>query len=570
MNEVIIIYAVTLLLAWPLGKYIANVFSEGAGAGSRIFLPVENGLYRLFGVNSSQAMSWQGYGKALLKLHLVLVLVVFALLMAQGFLFLNPDAIEGMSWDLALHTAVSFLTNTNQQHYSGQAQLSYLAHTFGIVTLQVVTPAAGMAALVAIVRTLLGHKSKQEPVSTGGIVSVGNFYRDITRAIVRVMLPITTVIALLLASQGVPNSYEGARTAIPLDQSTEMTEQRIPIGPVAAMVAIKQVGTNGGGWYGPNSSVPLENPTPVSNFIQTVSLVLIPAALVFALGFMTGRRRLSLVVLGVMTIMSVSLTSVAIWSENQPNAAFSDLAADGPNLEGKEVRFGATATALWGSWTTQTSNGSVNGMHDSFNPIGGMIPMIDMFINVTYGGIGVGLIGFILFLLLAAFLGSLMIGRAPEIAGKALETKEMKLLSIALLIQPLLILGFSAITVAFPALTGNSNPGFHGLSQVIYEYTSAFANNGSGFEGLGDGSVWWNLTCAVNLALGRFIPILAPLAIAASLAAKRSAPQGRGSLSIDTPTFGLMTLAVIVMFTLLSFMPVLILGPIAEALALMS
>jgi K+-transporting ATPase ATPase A chain len=336
------------------------------------------------------------------------------------------------------------------------------------------------------------------------------------------------------------------------------------------MVAIKQVGTNGGGWYGPNSSVPLENPTPVSNFIQTVSLVLIPAALVFALGFMTGRRRLSLVVLGVMTIMSVSLTSVAIWSENQPNAAFSDLAADGPNLEGKEVRFGATATALWGSWTTQTSNGSVNGMHDSFNPIGGMIPMIDMFINVTYGGIGVGLIGFILFLLLAAFLGSLMIGRAPEIAGKALETKEMKLLSIALLIQPLLILGFSAITVAFPALTGNSNPGFHGLSQVIYEYTSAFANNGSGFEGLGDGSVWWNLTCAVNLALGRFIPILAPLAIAASLAAKRSAPQGRGSLSIDTPTFGLMTLAVIVMFTLLSFMPVLILGPIAEALALMS
>jgi len=570
VNEVIVIYAVTLLLAWPLGKYIAGVFNGTRGTAGAVFLPVENGLYRLFGVNPSQPMSWQGYGKALLKLHLVLVLIVFGLLMAQGFLFLNPDNIDGMSWDLALHTAVSFLTNTNQQHYSGQAQLSYLAHTFGIVTLQVVTPAAGMAALVAIVRTLLGRADEKKQPAGDGAVSVGNFYEDITRAIVRVMLPVAAAVALIIASQGVPNSYEGARTAIPLDQTAGMEEQNIPIGPVAPMVAIKQVGTNGGGWYGPNSSVPLENPTPVSNFVQTVSIVLIPAALVFALGFMTGRRRLAMVVMGVMVAMSVSLTSVAIWSENQPNAAFSGLAAEGPNLEGKEVRFGATATALWGSWTTQTSNGSVNGMHDSFNPIGGMIPMIDMFINVTFGGIGVGLIGYLLFLLLAAFLGSLMIGRAPEIAGKALETREMKLVCIALLIQPLLILGFSAVTVALPALTGNSNPGFHGLSQVIYEYTSAFANNGSGFEGLGDNTVWWNVTCAINLALGRFIPILAPLAIAASLAAKRSAPEGRGSLAIDTPTFGLMTLAVIVMFTLLSFMPVLILGPIAEALALMS
>lgn len=570
MKEVIVIYAATLLLAWPLGKYIAGVFGGAKGTAGAVFLPVENGLYRLFGVDPSQPMNWQGYGKALLKLHLVLVLIVFGLLMAQGFLFLNPDGIDGMSWDLALHTAVSFLTNTNQQHYSGQAQLSYLAHTFGIVTLQVVTPAAGMAALVAIVRTLLGRADEKKQPAGDGAVSVGNFYEDLTRAIVRVMLPVAAVVALIIASQGVPNSYEGARTAIPLDQTAGMEEQNIPIGPVAPMVAIKQVGTNGGGWYGPNSSVPLENPTPVSNFVQTVSIVLIPAALVFALGFMTGRRRLAMVVMGVMVVMSISLTSVTIWSENQPNAAFAALAAEGPNLEGKEVRFGGTATALWGSWTTQTSNGSVNGMHDSFNPIGGMIPMIDMFINVTFGGIGVGLIGYLLFLLLAAFLGSLMIGRAPEIAGKALETREMKLVSIALLIQPLLILGFSAITVAFPSLTGNSNPGFHGLSQVIYEYTSAFANNGSGFEGLGDNTVWWNVTCAVNLALGRFIPILAPLAIAASLAAKRSAPEGRGSLSIDTPTFGLMTLAVIVMFTLLSFMPVLILGPIAEALALMS
>lgn len=258
MNEVIIIYAVTLLLAWPLGKYIAGVFSGAKGTAGAVFLPVENGLYRLFGVDPSQPMSWQGYGKALLKLHLVLVLIVFGLLMAQGFLFMNPDGIHGMSWDLALHTAVSFLTNTNQQHYSGQAQLSYLAHTFGIVTLQVVTPAAGMAALVAIVRTLLGRGDKKSQMLDDGPVSVGNFHEDITRAVVRIMLPVAVVIALILASQGVPNSYEGARTAIPLDQTAGMAEQHIPIGPVAPMVAIKQVGTNGGGWYGPNSSVPLE------------------------------------------------------------------------------------------------------------------------------------------------------------------------------------------------------------------------------------------------------------------------------------------------------------------------
>lgn len=567
MNEVILIYAVTLLLAWPLGKYIAGVFAPGNASGDRVFLPVERGLYRLTGVDPSRPMTWQAYGKALLKLHLVLVLLVFGLFMTQGFLFLNPDDIPGMSWDLALHTAVSFLTNTNQQHYSGQAQLSYLAHCLGIVTLQVVTPAAGMAALVAIARTLFGKRVRVADHADAP-VSVGNFYQDITRSIVRVMLPVAAVVALLLVSQGVPSTFEGARVAQPLDQTAGMQEQRIPVGPVAAMVAIKQVGTNGGGWYGPNSSVPLENPTPFSNMVETVSLVLIPAALVFALGFMTGRRRFAGIVMGVMVAMSVALTSVAIWSENQPNAAVAGLAAPGPNLEGKEVRFGATATALWGSWTTQTSNGSVNGMHDSFNPIGGMVPMIDMFINVTFGGVGVGLIGYLLFVLLAAFLGSLMIGRAPEIAGKALETKEIKLVCIALLIQPLLILGFSALTFAFPSLVGNSNPGFHGVSQVIYEYTSAFANNGSGFEGLGDNTVWWNVTCAVNLLLGRFIPILAPLAVVASLAAKRSAPEGRGSLAVDTPTFGVMTFGVIVMFTLLSFLPVLILGPIGEALSI--
>jgi K+-transporting ATPase ATPase A chain len=472
-----------------------------------------------------------------------------------------------MSWDLALHTAASFITNTNQQHYSGQAQLSYFAHMFAIVSMQVITPAAGIAALVAILRTAFARREETALTAEGG-VSVGNFYADLVRSIVRVMLPAAFITALLLAWQGVPNTLEGAQTAIPLDSSAELTEQRIPVGPVAPMVAIKQVGTNGGGWYGPNSSVPLENPTPVSNFFETVAIVLIPMALVIMAGYLTGRRRLAFLIMGVMLTMSVILTSINIWSENQPNAAFAGLAAEGTNLEGKEVRFGATATALWGSFTTQTSNGSVNGMHDSFNPLGGASTLMDMFINATFGGVGVGLINFLLFLLLAVFLGSLMVGRSPEVYGRALEAKEIKLISIALLIQPLLILGLTALAVAIPGLAQNSNPGFHGLSQVLYEYTSAFANNGSGFEGLGDDTVWWNLSCAVALILGRFIPILAPLAVAAYLAGKRVAPTTSGSLAVETPTFALLTLGVIVMFALLSFFPVLSLGPFAEYLSL--
>ena len=583
MNETILCYSLALLLAWPLGRWIAGVYALGAaderareGVGARLFLPVERTIYRLGGIDPHLPMGFRAWAFAFLRLHVVLGAFVYLLLLVQGVPLLNPDGIGGMSWDLALHTATSFLTNTNQQHYSGQAQLSYLAHTAGIVTLQVVTPAAGLAALVAVVRALFepGVPGRAGASGAGaapggrGAASLGNFHQDLVRGIVRVLLPLAAVVALVLASQGVPSTYAGARSIEPLDPETGLVEQRLPIGPVAPMVAIKQIATNGGGWYGPNSSVPMENPTPVSNLVQTVAIVLLPAALVFALGFMTGRRRLAATILGVMLALSVGFTSAAIWSENRPNAAFEGLAAEGANLEGKEVRFGATATALWGSWTTQTSNGSVNGMHDSFNPVGGFVTLSDMFINVTFGGVGVGLLGYFLFLLLAAFLGSLMIGRAPEIFGKPLEVREIKLLSIALLIQPLLILGFAAATCALPALSGTSNPGFHGLSQVVYEYTSAFANNGSGFEGLGDGTLWWNVTCAVNLALGRFIPILAPVAIAASLALKRAAPEGRGSLAIDTPTFGAMTLGVILMFTLLGFLPVLMLGPVGEALEL--
>jgi K+-transporting ATPase ATPase A chain len=567
VNEVLLVYATALLLAWPLGRYLASLYGDRPSRFDGVFAPVERGLFRLMGVDPERPMSWRAYGGALLALHLVLAVLAYGLFLFQGGLPLNPDGVDGMSWDLALHTAASFVTNTNQQHYSGQAQLSYLSHLFAIVTLQVVTPAAGLAALAAFLRTALARDATPARTASGE-VSVGNFHRDLVRTIVRVLLPLAAVVALLLTWQGVPSTYEGAQRATPLEAESGLQEQRIPVGPVAPMVAIKQLGTNGGGWYGPNSSVPLENPTPVSNFVETVAIVLIPMACVFMAGFLTGRRRLALTILAVMLALSAALSGLAIGSELHPNPAFAGLTEAGPNLEGKEVRFGAAASALWGSFTTQTSNGSVAGMHDSFTPAGGASPLIGMFVNATFGGIGVGLINYLVFLLVAVFVGSLMVGRSPELYGRAIEAREIKLLSITLLIQPLLILGLTAIAVAVPGLAQNSNPGFHGLSQVLYEYTSAFANNGSGFEGLGDDTVWWNVSCALALILGRFLPILAPLAIAAHLGSKRTAPTTSGSLDPATPTFAALTFAVIALFALLGFFPALVLGPIAEFLSL--
>ncbi|MFB9868337.1 potassium-transporting ATPase subunit KdpA [Vreelandella sulfidaeris] len=558
MNDMIAIYALVALLSVPLGIYIAYALSTESNRLDTLFGVIEKPIYRLAGVNSQHTMTWQVYALAIFKLHVGLILLAWLVFMGQGLLPLNPDGIPGMPWDTALHTAVSFATNTNQQHYSGQAQLSHLSQTFAIVTLQFLTPATGLAVLVAIVRTLLVAKPAKV------LKGVGNYYHDLTRSVIRVLLPLAAVVALLLTWQGVPASYQAAHQVDMLDPQVEET-QSIPLGPVASMVAIKQLGTNGGGWYGPNSSVPLENPTPLANVIETASLTLIPVALLIAIALISGRRRLMMGIGAVMIAFSLISTSVVIYSERMPNAALVELSQPGANLEGKELRFGTDLSALWGSWTTQTSNGSVNAMHDSFNPMGGMMLMMDMFVNVTFGGIGVGLIGFFLYLMLAAFVGSLMVGRAPELFGKPLETREMRWISLAILAQPLVILGLSALTVAMPGTAANSNPGFHGLSQVLYEFTSAFANNGSGFEGLGDATPWWNLACVVALLIGRFLPMLVPLAVAGWLAAKRTAPAGRGTLPMDSPAFMGLTAGVIVIVNLLGFLPALVLGPIAES-----
>ena len=370
--------------------------------------------------------------------------------------------------------------------------------------------------------------------------------------------------SLLLASQGVPATFSAGPEATPIDQSAGLATQKIPLGPVAPMVAIKQLGSNGGGWYGPNSAAPLENPTPLSNFFEAIAILLVPVACVFMLGPFTGRKRLTPLVFGTMLLFSLPMVGGSLWSEQAPNAAVAGLAADGPNFEGKEVRLGVDASATWAALTTQVNNGSVDAMHDSLNPAAGLVALTAMLINAIWGGVGCGLVQFLVFVLLSVVLGGLMIGRTPELFGRKVETGEIRLLGLLIVLHPLTVLTLTAITLALPQYTGNSNPGFHGVSQVFYEYVSAFANNGSGFEGLGDSTPWWNLTCVVALLLGRFPVLVVGLAIAGRLAAKRHAPEGAGSLRVESVAFAGMLVAVIVLYAVLSFLPALVLGPIGE------
>ena len=569
MTEAILVFALAIGLGWPPGRYLAAVMRGEPMRLDRAFAPVERPLYRLLGTDPARGMSWRGYAKAFALSNLVVGGLVWVMFMTQAWLPLNPDAIPNMRWDTALHTMVSFLTNTNQQHYSGQAQLSYLSQMVGIVGLQVITPMMGLALVVATLRALMGGRQAMQPGSdavqaAGSEADVGNYWADLVRPTLRFMLPLCLLWSVLLTSQGVPATLQAGPVATPVDASVEMKEQKIPLGPVAPMVAVKQLGTNGGGWYGPNSAVPLENPTPFSNLLETLAIILVPVAVAFMVGPFTGRRKFTALVFGSMLLMSVLSTGAGILLEGHAAASTATPAL----MEGKEVRFGADASALWATLTTQTSNGSVNAMHDSLAPLTGLVTLGNMLVNAIWGGIGCGLQQFLVYLMLAVFLAGLMTGRTPELFGRKIEAREVRMLSLLVLLQPLVVLGFTATALAIPSLTGNSNPGFHGISQVFYEYTSAFANNGSGFEGLGDATTWWNLSCVVVLALGRYPALVVPLAIAASLARKRHAPEGPGSLHIETPTFALTTIAVIVILTLLQFMPALVLGPVADHLSL--
>ncbi len=560
---VVLTSAITIATSIPIGRYMARVFSGERTWLDPLFVPLERIVLRLSLVDAEEQQDWKAYARSLVTSNLVMWLATFAIVALQGVLFLNPDGIAGMEPTLAFHTISSFTTNTNLQHYSGESGLSYLSQMIAITFLQFVTAATGIAALVAIIRALGGNR----------LTLLGNFYVDMTRAAVRVLLPLSLVVATLILWQGTPMTFEGAAGAT----TVEGQEQSIARGPVAAMVAIKQLGTNGGGYFGPNSTHPYENPTPLSNLVETWSILVIPMGMVWTLGEMLRRRRLAVVIFATMLALYLPLVTFAVSQEIGGNSAIAAMGVDQStgSMEGKEVRFGAALSALWAASTTATSNGSVNSMHDSMTAFGGLVPFTGMWLNNIFGGVGVGFINMLIFIIVAVFIAGMMIGRTPEFLGKKVEGREMKLASLTLLLHPLLILGGTAVasylwaTANDPntALAWLKNPGPHGFSEMLYEFSSAAANNGSGFEGLGDNTPFWNIATGLAMILGRYIPIIAPLALAASLAAKPTAPESAGSLGADTATFGLTLWCVVVILGLLMFMPVAVLGPIAEHFA---
>lgn len=567
MLEFFLLIALVVIFAFPLGKYLSDVMQYHKMRSDILFSWIEKPVYAVLGTQPQQEMSARTYILSFVLSCFVVGMLVWILFMVQAWLPLNPNHAPNMSWDLALHTMISFLTNTNQQHYSGQAQLSYLSQMVGIVGLQIITPMMGLAMVVATLRALFNLKQPRpiecDNSSALARLNVGNYWADVIRPTFRFLIPLCLLWSLLLNSQGVPSTFEGGPEVQVVQPNAELSIQKIPLGPVAPMVAIKQLGSNGGGWYGPNSSVPLENPTPLSNFLEMLAILLIPVSIIVMLGFLTRRPKFAGFVFGSMLLMSVISATGAIWSES-----LSDTATNISSMEGKEVRFAESSSALWAAVTTQVNNGSVNMMHDSSAPLTGLVALSNMLINAIWGGIGCGLQQFLVYLFLAVFIAGLMTGRIPELFGRKVEAPEIRLLAVVILIQPAIILLFTAISLFFPELTGNSNPGSHAISQVFYEYVSAFANNGSGFEGLADNTVWWNISCSIALLAGRFPALIIPLLIAARLAVKRQAPESAGSLKVETPTFALTLIAIVVMLTLLQFMPVLVLGPIADHLLL--
>ncbi|UOQ78557.1 potassium-transporting ATPase subunit KdpA [Hymenobacter sp. 5516J-16] len=555
------IYFLTLLLALPLGHYLARVF-KGEKNLFDFMRPVEAGIFRLSGLDARREMSWQQHLVALLTINLVWFLLAMLVLSTQGSLPLNPDQNPSMSPDLAFNTAISFLVNCNLQQYSGESGLSYLSQIVVITFLQFVSAATGIAAAVVVFNAL----------QTRATDKLGNFYNYFVKSLTRLLLPGSLLIALLLAFNGTPMTLQGKQELVTL-QGDSVAVSR---GPVAAMVAIKELGTNGGGFYGANSAHPLENPNYLTNAIENIALVIIPVAMVFALGFYLNRRKLALMIFGVMTVGFVVLLAPTVYYELQGNPAISHLGVNQElgALEGKEMRFGAAASAYWSITNTIISCGSVNSMHDSFMPLSGLTQMLGMMTNAFYGGCGVGLLNFFAYLIIAVFIAGLMVGRTPELLGKKIEAREMKIAILVTLLHPLLILAGTALTAHLYA--GNpteyagwlANPGYHGFSEMLYEFTSASANNGSGFEGLGDNTPWWNISTGVVLLLSRFLPIIGPVAIAGLLARKKYVPESAGTLPADTATFGVMVMAVIVIIAALAFFPALALGPIAEHFSL--
>lgn len=557
-------YFVTLLLLTkPLGAYMAKVYQN-----ERTFLDplagrAERWLYRLSGIDPQTEMTWKTYAVAMLVFNILGVVAVYLLQRLQGTLPLNPQGLGAVSPDSAWNTAVSFASNTNWQGYGGEITMSYLTQMLGMTVQNFISAATGMAVLVALIRGIVRHTTKE----------IGNFWVDLTRSVLYILLPLSLVLALALTSQGVVQTFSDYKSVTAL-QSGET--QLIAVGPAASQVAIKQLGTNGGGFFNVNSAHPLENPTPFSNFLEMLSILLIPAALCYTYGKMVGDTRQGWALLAVMTIVIVALLGVAVWSEQSGNPLFAKLGIDqtqsatnpGGNMEGKEVRFGIVNSALWATVTTAASNGSVNSMHDSFMPLGGLVPMWLMQLGeIIYGGVGSGLYGMLAFVIIAVFVSGLMVGRTPEYLGKKIEAYEMKMASIIILIPVMVVLIGTAVALMSEAGRATIfNPSAHGFSEVLYAFSSAGNNNGSAFAGLGANTPFYNIALGIAMFISRYWLAIPVLAIAGSLANKKKVPASAGTLPTHTPLFIAWVIGVIIIVGALSFLPALALGPIVEHL----
>jgi K+-transporting ATPase ATPase A chain len=559
---IIFMYLATIALAIPLGKYIAKVF-KGEHTWLDFMAPVERFIYKFSGIDPNREMNWKQHLKALLTINVIWLFYAFFCLLFQSHLPLNPDKNPSQSPDLSFNTALSFLTNTNLQDYSGESLATYFTQHFVFMFLHFCSAATGLAAMMVV------FKAMKDKVTD----KLGNFWNFFLKSITRILLPLSIVVAITLAFNGTPTSYKGKDTVIGLQGDTVHVSR----GPAAAMIAIKQVGTNGGGWFGVNSAHPFENPNYLTNMVENISIIIIPIALVFALGFYLDKKKLSWVIFAVMTIGFLSMLYPSVKAETGGNPAIAKMGISQPggSMEGKEVRFGPAASAYWGITTTVTSNGSVNAMHDSMMPVSGMAQMFDMMINAFYGGVGVGYLNFYIFIIIAVFISGLMVGRTPEFMGRKIEAREMKIASLIALLHPFLILVGTAMSTYILVHFANAgwvtkpsawlnNPGFHGFSEMLYQYASSSANNGSGYAGLTANNIFWNVSTGMVIFLARFLPIIGPVAIAGILANKKFVPESAGTLKTDTGTFGIMILAVIVIVAALSFFPALTLGPIAE------
>lgn len=583
--------AVLIALVKPLGAYMAMVFADTPNRVNRIGAPIERLLYRVAGVRSDEDMGWKRYAMAMLVFNVAGLLMVYLLQRMQQWLPLNPQAFGAVSPDSAMNTAISFATNTNWQGYSGESTMSYLTQMLGLSVQNFLSAATGVAVLIALIRGFMRRNAQ----------GIGNFWVDMTRCTLYILLPLALILSVALVSQGVPQNFKPYET-VPLLQPTTQTEtvkdadgnavkdaagkdvtkesavseQSLPLGPAASQIAIKQLGTNGGGYYGVNSAHPYENPTPFSNFLEMLALLLIPAALCYTFGAMVGDRRQGWALLATMLVIFVPLLLACTMAEQAGNPVLNSLGVDqlasitqaGGNMEGKEVRFGIVNSTLWASATTAASNGSVNSMHDSFTPLGGMVPMWLMQLGeVIFGGVGSGLYGLLAFAIVAVFIAGLMVGRTPEYLGKKIEAYEMKMASLVVLIPCALVVLGTAVAVTAPAgLAGIANPGIHGFSEILYALSSASNNNGSAFGGLAANTPFYNVLLGICMFLARFPLAIGMLAIAGSLAAKKSVPPSAGTLPTHTPLFVTLLVCTVIVIGALTFLPALALGPIAEQL----